>query len=216
MKVAVLACSNGAEVYSIVWAIRSSRPDLHLVVNALDISSEILEMAKRGIYSLATEELVGSPIFERLTEKEKEAMFDSDGDKLSIKSWLKEGIRWEVADAQDRELATLFGQQDIVLANRFLCHMNPHDAERCLRNISHLVKPAGYLFVSGVDLDIRTKVALDLRWTAVRELLEEIHDGDPSLRRDWPWKYWGLEPFTTRRGDWNVRYASAFKLHHQV
>ena len=42
--------------------------------------------------------------------------------------------------------------------------------------------PGGYLFVSGVGLDVRTKVALDLGWEPVMELIAEIHDGDPSVR----------------------------------
>ena len=51
-------------------------------------------------------------------------------------------------------------------------------AERCLRNIARLVSPHGYLFVSGIDLDIRTKVAADLGWNPLQELLEQIHEGD--------------------------------------
>src|SRR6185437_2586660 len=38
LKIAVLACSIGAEVYSILWTIRSARPDLNVVVYAVDIS----------------------------------------------------------------------------------------------------------------------------------------------------------------------------------
>jgi hypothetical protein len=37
LSITVLACSNGAEVYSILWTIRSERPDLKLIVNAIDI-----------------------------------------------------------------------------------------------------------------------------------------------------------------------------------
>src|SRR5438034_4334882 len=48
---------------------------------------------------------------------------------------------------------------------------------------SRLVSPGGYLFVSGVDLDVRTKVALDLGWEPVPELIKEIHNGDPSDRK---------------------------------
>lgn len=212
LSISVLACSNGAEVYSILWTIRSVRPDLNVIVQASDISSEILEIAQKGLYSLSAQKLMDSPIFERLTETEMQAMFDSENDQVRVKSWIKEGISWRVADAGDPGLARLFGLQDMVVANRFLCHMAPLDAERCLRNIAHLVTPGGYLFVSGIDLDVRTKVALDLGWTPVLDLLEEIHDGDPSLRRDWPWKYWGLEPFTSKRHDWSVRYASVFQL----
>ena len=46
-----------------------------------------------------------------------------------------------------------------MVANRFLCHMQPAEAETCLRRLAGLVNPGGYLFVSGVDLEVRTKVA---------------------------------------------------------
>ena len=212
LSISVLACSNGAEVYSILWAIRSARPDLKVIVHAIDISNDILEIAKKGVYSLKAQELMDSPIFERLTEDEMEALFDREKDQVKIKSWIKEGINWQVGDAGSAELARVLGGQDIVVANRFLCHMAPPDAEACLRSIARLVNPAGYLFVSGIDLNIRTKVALDLGLTPIADLLEEIHNGDSSVRRDWPSKYWGLEPFTRKRRDWSVRYASVFQL----
>jgi chemotaxis protein methyltransferase CheR len=216
LRISVLACSNGAEVYSILWTIRSARPDLKVIVKALDISNEILEIAKNGVYSLKAHRLMHEVVFERLTDEEMRAMFDRETDQFRIKPWIKEGINWQIADGGDLELARLSGRQDMVVANRFLCHMAPPDAERCLRNLSHLVNPGGYLFVSGIDLDIRTKVALELGWTPVQNLLEETHNGDPSVRRDWPWKYWGLEPFTRKRHDWSIRYASVFQLGHKA
>jgi SAM-dependent methyltransferase len=182
------------------------------MVTAIDISSDILAIAKGGTYSLEMDNLVGSPIFERLTQDEIQEMFDKEGDALRIKSWLRDGINWQLADANDRQLPARFGHQDVVVANRFLCHMNPYDAEACLRNIARLVKPGGFLFTSGIDLDVRTRVARELGWTPVRDLLEEIHEGDPSLRRDWPWRYWGLEPISKQRDDWSLRYASVFRL----
>ena len=63
-------------------------------------------------------------------------------------------------DAADPELINILGPQDMVVASNFLCHMAPADAEKCLGNIAQLVSPGGYLFVSGVDLDVRTKVQL--------------------------------------------------------
>jgi len=74
------------------------------------------------------------------------------------------------------------------------------------------VKRGGLLFVTGVDLDVRAKVARDLGWQPVLELIEEIHEGDPSVRRDWPWAWWGLEPLNKERADWQMRYATAFQL----
>jgi hypothetical protein len=100
----------------------------------------------------------------------------------------------------------------MVVASNFLCHMARADAERCLSNIAQLVSPGGYLFVSGVDLDVRTKTAIGLGWEPVQDLIIEIHDGDRSVRADWPWEWWGLEPLNRRRSDWQTRYAAAFQI----
>jgi SAM-dependent methyltransferase len=139
-------------------------------------------------------------------------LFDRDGDILTVKPWIREGIQWRVGDAGDAEIVDAFGPQDIVVANNFLCHMDPPDAERCLRNISRFVSPGGHLLVGGIDLDVRTKIARDLGWEPVQELLEEIHDGDTYLRRYWPSLYAGLEPLNKRRKDWRIRYAAAFNI----
>jgi chemotaxis methyl-accepting protein methylase len=212
LRIAVLACSIGAEVYSILWTIRSARPDLKVLLCAVDISQEILSFAEKGIYAPDTSQFVGSSIFERLTEDEMVEMFDWEEDEAKVKLWLREGITWQPGDAIDPELINILGPQDIVVASNFLCHMVPADAERCLGNIVQLVSPGGYLFVSGVDLDVRTKVAVDLGWEPVPELIAEIHNGDPSVRADWPWQWWGLEPLNRRRQDWQIRYATAFRI----
>jgi len=56
------------------------------------------------------------------------------------------------------------------------------------------------------------KLARELRWRPIPELIEEIHEGDPSVRRDWPRAWWGLEPLDTKRDDWQMRYAAVFQL----
>lgn len=212
LKIVVLACSNGAEVYSILWFVRSARPDLRLEVFAVDISEEIVRIARGGAYSVGINSLVNEHILARMTEQEIGAVFDREGDELRVKRWIGEGVHWIVGDAGDSNLARRLGPADIVVANKFLCHMAPPDAERCLRNLPNFVRPDGFLFVSGVDLDVRLKVATDLGWVPVLERLEEIHNGDPSVRRDWPWRYWGLEPLDSKRPDWKTRYAAVFRI----
>jgi chemotaxis protein methyltransferase CheR len=212
LRIAVLGCSIGAEVYSILWTIRSARPDLKVLLDAVDTSKEILSFAEKGIYTADTSQFVGASIFERLTKAEMVEMFDWEGDQAKVKSWLREGITWHLRDAADPKLINILGPQDMVVASNFLCHMAPAEAERCLGNIAQLVCSGGYLFVSGVDLDVRTKVALDLGWEPVPELIAEIHNGDPSVRADWPWQWWGLEPLNQRRRDWRTRYAASFRI----
>jgi chemotaxis methyl-accepting protein methylase len=231
LDIALLACSKGAEVYSFVWTIRSARPDLKIHMRAIDISQEVLGFAERGVYSRSGPGICDMPknndakpaadmtwkdqplsIFERMTGEEVEAMFEVEGNQARIRPWLKEGIRWMRGDANDPEFASAQGPQDIVVANRFLCHMRPAAAERCLRNIAPLVKPGGYLFVSGIDLDVRTRVAREMGWRPVTDLIREVHEGDPSLLSGWPLEYWGLEPFCDRRPDWQIRYAAVFQI----
>ena len=238
VAIAVLACSKGAEVYSILWSIRTSRPDLKVTLQAVDISQEIIDFAKEGAYSLKgpaslkaqdhlamteEEKLIwitcrdqgpdqSLSIFERLDKSEMDAMFDRVGDQVKVKSWLKEGITWRLGDASAPELIHALGTQDVVVANRFLCHMEPAAAERCLRNIAGLVKPGGYVFVSGVDLDVRTKVTKEMDWKPVPDLIREIHEGDFSLAMGWPLEWWGLEPFSKDHPDWRIRYASVFQV----
>jgi len=212
LKIVVLGCSIGAEVYSILWTIRTARPDLKVVVCAVEVIEEILKRAEKGIYAPGTCDWVQAPIFERMTTQEKREMFDWEGDQAKVKSWLRQGIVWRLGDAADPELIRDLGPQDMVVASNFLCHMAPADAEKCLRNMAHLVTPGGYLFASGVDLDVRTKVALDLGWDPVVELIAEIHDGDPTLRADWPWGWWSLEPLHRRTRNWQTRHAAAFRI----
>jgi chemotaxis methyl-accepting protein methylase len=234
IKVTVLACSKGAEVYSIVWALRSARPDLQFRIRAVDISQEIVDFAERGMYSLTNGDDLSRPhledtannndvnrntqrdqnawIFERVSAEEMEALFEIEGDQVQVRPWLKEGIVWSCGDAGDPDLVGVLGPQDIVVANRFLCHMKPKAAEQCLRNIAKIVNPGGYLFVSGIDLDVRTKVARELGWNPVKDLLREVYEGDSSLRQGWPLEYWGSEPFSDARSDWQIRYASVFQI----
>jgi chemotaxis methyl-accepting protein methylase len=212
LRVAVLGCSTGAEAYSVAWKLRSFRPDLKLVLRAMDISSEAVETAKRGVYPVAPLPPSTTSILERMREAEVEQLFQRNGDAVSVQAWIREPIEWSVGDAGDADILERLGPQDVVIANNFLCHMDPQKAQQCLRNVARLPRPGGYLFVSGVDLDVRTKLACELGWQPVQELLEEIHDGDPCLRNDWPCHYAGLEPLDKRQEDWKIRYAVAFRL----
>lgn len=212
LTVAVLGCSTGAEAYSVAWTIRSARPDLKVVLHAVDISKEAVEVAKRGVYSVTTPQLTNTPVVERMTEAEMGEFFDKSDDSVTVKTWIREGIRWHIADVSEPLLIDTLGLQDLVVANNFLCHMDPDEQEMCLRNIARLVRPRGYLCVSGIDLDVRTKVARDLGLAPVEDLLEAVHEGDPGMRSQWPCHYGGLEPINKGRLDWRIRYAAVFQL----
>lgn len=233
LDIAVLGCSKGAEVYSIVSYLRRSKPNLDLHIDAIDIDRDVVEFARRGVYSvlfgaaacagpsangLSAAEIAArtyrdqpSSPFERMTESEFREMFETTGNQAQIRPHLRESITWHVLDASAPGLLNRIGLQDIVFANRFLCHMAPADAENCLMNAMTLVKPGGFLFVSGIDLDVRAKTARKMGWVPIISSIKEIHEGDPSILAGWPLSYWGLEPFDVNRPDWAYRYASVFQ-----
>ena len=50
VRMAVLGYSVGVEVYSNVWTLRRARSDLTILVDAVDISPEVLAIAEEGVY----------------------------------------------------------------------------------------------------------------------------------------------------------------------
>ena len=207
VNILVLACSVGMEVYSIQWRLKDLKSVFNIQMSGQELSEESLEIAKRGAYPLEEYE----SHMERLTDAEREALFDTQNGVAVVHPWLKEEIKWYGGDACVPELVDITGEQDVVVANRFLCHMHPQDAERCLGNMTKLVAPGGYLFVSGVDLDVRQKVMEQSGFEPVSDRLEEIHNGDYTLLRGWPWVYWGLEPISAKVENYLSRYAMVWR-----
>ncbi|MBI5716321.1 MAG: methyltransferase domain-containing protein [Burkholderiales bacterium] len=207
-RIAVLGCSIGMEVYSVRWQLRNLEPLLDIQLVGLDIDQASIDLARSGAYPLPDHAWMVA----RLTDAERSEIIETTAHSAQIRPHLRHGIQWLVGDACSPNLHALLRKQDLVLANRFLCHMEPEQASACLRNIAGLVAPGGYLFVSGVDLQVRQSVLRDSGLIPLTERLAAIHDGDPSLRECWPLQTSGLEPMDTGRADWIARYAMAYHL----
>lgn len=206
-RIAVLGCSIGMEVYSIRWQLRRLNPLVDIQLTGLDIDPALIEAARSGACTLPEH----AWMLRRLTEAERSEILETADGVAYIRPDLRAGIHWLTGDACSPRLLEQLGPQDLVLANRFLCHMAPPQASACLRNITRLVAPGGYLFVSGVDLPVRQSVLHDSGFTPVTESLAAIHDGDPSLRACWPLQTCGLEPLDPERADWIGRYAMVYR-----
>ena len=109
LRVAVLGCSTGAEVYSVIWKLRSARPDLKLILHAVDISSQAVEIARTGVYLRESTQAQEASVFERMSDREIEEIFERDGAAMTIRPWLRGGIQWRVADAGDKSITRVSG-----------------------------------------------------------------------------------------------------------
>jgi chemotaxis methyl-accepting protein methylase len=210
VSILVLACSIGMEVYTVQWRLQDLKQKVNIRLHGMEIQEESLDMAKKGEYPLPQYE----KHLERLTDKERDEFFSIENGLACVHPWLKENIEWSVGDACDPNLVDKLGEQDIVIANRFLCHMYSKDAENCLNNITRLVAVNGYLFVTGIDLEVRQKVMQRADFLPVPDHLAEIHNGDsPLIKEGWPWTYYGLEPISSNpdKDDYLSRYAMVYQ-----
>jgi len=213
LRIAAIGCSSGAELFTTIWKVRCARPDLHVSATGVDIDPAALEKARTGVFARREHE------FARLPEKEVErlctaapvALFSRDGETLRVSDDIVSVPSWVLHDALDPDLQRVVGQQDVVLANNILCHLYDREAEQCLRNIAGLIAPGGYLFMYGVDLDVKTKVVRSLGLVPVRDMIQEVYSADWNALAKWPFVYWGREPFDSTRHDWATRYAAVYQ-----
>jgi len=205
LSIAIFGCSTGAEAFSTSYALRESLSRISIEIHASDIEEGNIAAARQARFDPSSREVEG------LSTEERDAIFEtaSDGALVVRERW-RRPVAFSVLDACAPGLAERVGLHDLVLANKFLCHMEPEAARQCLRNLASAVRPGGVLLVSGVDLDVKAAVARELGLVPDEQALEALHEGDMTLRRGWPFEYWGLEPLNRRRRDFACRYASAF------
>jgi chemotaxis methyl-accepting protein methylase len=163
-RIASIGCSTGAELYSAVWAIGRVRPDCRVVGLGVDVSDASLDAARLARYPRSAFEL------QRLAPEEvgrlcSEGLFEADGDALVVRPPVKDGVRWRRSSVLDPAFVDDVAPQDVVFANNMLCHFENARAEAALRNLAAILAPGGYLFMYGVDPDLKTRVirALGLR-----------------------------------------------------
>ena len=205
LKILVLGCSTGAELYSLLWMVRVARPEQSVQALGIDLSTSYVRAAADGTYPIDATEVAG------ISETAYHRLFTRQADMLSVQPWLKDHATWSVGDACSPYLPTRLGPQDLVLANNFLFHMPVARAEACLRNIVRLVAPNGYLSVAGVDLDVRSRAVRDLGLRPIPAKLEDIYTAD-GLLEAWPLHFWGLEPLDRKHPDWPGRYTTLFRV----
>ncbi len=151
IRIAVLGCSIGVEVYSIVWTLRRSQPNLQVSVEALTSRLRRYKSASRAGTTRPRRRSRPGRSSRGLARGRGTACSTGTGRSAPSKRWLHEGITWRVGDASDPCIADLLGLQDIVgIANNSCVICQRPLPTRALRNIGTLVSPNGYLFVTGV------------------------------------------------------------------
>ena len=201
-RIISVGCSTGAELYSLLWYLRSARPDLRISAVGVDIADTVVAKARGGEYLRTDDEM------RFLSNAMIEAMFDQAVDAIKVKDWLRKDVRWLVADGMDPDLPDLLGSADLVLANNLFLPLSDEKAESFMDNLLRLVSPGGYFVLNG-NLDVKTRFAKKNRLVPLSDRIEAVHFGDPTKMK-WPWKHTSPEPIEKWRPDWQTRYAQIF------
>lgn len=141
------ACSSGQEAYSIAIAIdkhRNKFPNLDYHVTGTDLSSNIIEHAKKGIYN-------DFEVSRGLCPKLKEHYFiPAEDNKWRIADSIKERTSFAVMNLMN--IHPNFGKFDIIFCRNVLIYFEAEGKLRALTNIHKHCAPNAYLLVGAVDL----------------------------------------------------------------
>lgn len=139
------ACSSGQEPYSIAMTIRENFPalsDWEITIEATDLSTAILERAKRGVFS-QMEVNRGLPV------------------TYLVKYFKKTGTEWQISDAIRK--AVRFSELnlmkplsalppiDIVFIRNVLIYFDLKTKEQIFAQIRTVMRPDGYLFLGSAE-----------------------------------------------------------------
>ena len=208
LDITLLACSNGAETYTIASALRKTHPDLDFHIHASDLHQSMIERAKAAEYS--RDEVLHSVY---MTEEFLQDTFLTRGDGYVVRPELRDYVSFSQANLLDGEtLRAKFGQSPLVIAQNVLFHLTPEDTAIAFDNLVSLMAPRGVLLIEGMQLDLRveftTKYGLSPFTQDLRQIYEETRVHTPP---HWWRVYWGTEPFLFFRKNRARRYGTAFK-----
>jgi chemotaxis protein methyltransferase CheR len=139
------ACSSGQEPYSIAMLLRENFPELagwRLQILATDLSTEILDRAKRGVFS-QLEVNRGLPA------------------ALLVRHFTRQGLEWQVSDTVRnmitfRELNLIeswpsMPRVDVVFLRNVLIYFDIPTKKSILAKIRQVMRPDAYLFLGGAE-----------------------------------------------------------------
>jgi len=207
LDILLMACSSGAEVYTIASWLMRQVPGLNFHIHASDLHDELIEYARAGKYTrdeVLHSQYVGQPFID--------ATFEQADGSYVVRPEIRERASFQQADLLDGEkLRKQFDNAPLVIAQNVLFHLSPPQATTAFENLVSLMTQRAVLLIEGMDLGLRSELTARHRLrplpTGTRQIYEETRVHTP---RDWWNYYWGTEPYTPFHPDRERRYATIF------
>ncbi|MFW1676702.1 CheR family methyltransferase [Pontibacter sp. JAM-7] len=142
------ACATGQEPYSISMIMEECRrsgrqrmPSVEIV--ATDISTQILETAKRGEYEMLA-------LGRGLTAEQRERFFDQTvNGSWQVKTKLRQAVRFQQLNLLGAY--TSLGKFDVIFCRNVLIYFSSERKLEILRKLHGSLRPGGYLFLGASE-----------------------------------------------------------------
>ncbi|MFD1379050.1 CheR family methyltransferase [Fodinicurvata halophila] len=153
IRILCAACSSGQEPYSLAMLLEESRLDLkdwQIDIIGTDISTEMLDKARKGLYS-QFEVQRGLPV--KLLVK----YFEQVGDRWQIASRLRERIQYRYSNLL--EDTSELGRFDVIFLRNVLIYFDQQTKTDVLGRISRQLAPDGFLYLGGAETVLGFRIA---------------------------------------------------------
>jgi len=146
IRILVLPTSSGEELYSIMISILEEgsvieRANIEII--GIDIDSDMIKKAKRGVYTKRSVDKLPKDILERYFRKAGE-LYQIDSNLIKYANFLH-------ANLFDLSLQAKLGSFDIIFSRNMLIYFNMDDKTKALEIFYKLLKKEGYLFLGHAD-----------------------------------------------------------------
>jgi chemotaxis protein methyltransferase CheR len=143
------ACSSGEEPYSAAMSLLNYLPaeeGWNVDVLATDISTQVLEKAKTGVYPMSRAESIPSSYLKRFMLRGRNA----DEGRFAVGGELREAVKFRQFNLNDEQW-TGVGNYDAIFCRNVLIYFNPEGRATVLKRLTSLLAPGGHLFLGHAE-----------------------------------------------------------------
>ncbi len=150
------ACSSGEEPYSIAMVLAERMGQRPWEIVASDISTRMIEQARRAIYPMERAEKIPQPYLKAFCLKGTGAQ---EG-RFTLKPEIRERVRFQVVNL-NTALPDI-GQFDLVVLRNVMIYFDAETKRAVCRRLLDVLRPGGHLFIghseslNGLDLPLRS------------------------------------------------------------
>ncbi len=138
--------STGEEPYTIALSLLEenrivNKRDIELV--GIDIDSNVIEKAKRGLFSKRSIQYVPPQVLNKYFEKV--------GTEYQIADFLREAVEFKVVNVMDRYAMQRLGKFDVIFSRNMLIYFDDESRKKVAMTFYGMLKPKGVVFLGHAE-----------------------------------------------------------------